>query len=109
MSTGLTLRHEGQDAVIAADVAPHRGFKVYVTRAVDALVNLCGDFTVDDVRRLAYEIANTEGDQVGPHSPNLIPAVIGGYAAAGRIVRITEYHSGRKSRRYGRNGVYRAS
>lgn len=109
MATGLDLRHEGQAAVIAADAAPHRGYKVCVTKALDTLANLCAEFTADDVRRLAHEIALIEGAPTEAHSPNLLPAVIGGYVAAGRIERCGEYHSGRKSRRYGRNGVYRAT
>ena len=30
MSTGLTLRHEGQAASLAGDVAPHRQFARYI-------------------------------------------------------------------------------
>ena len=109
MTTGLDLRHEGQAAVVAADAATHRGFKAYLNKALDALMNVCDEFTVDDVRRIASEIAALEGSSAEPHSPNLLPAILGGYVAAGRIVRVGEYHSGRKSRRYGRNGRYRAA
>ena len=104
MSTGLDLRHDGQRIVTENDREQHREF---VRRAIDACIVLGFEFNADDIRRRAALLAASEGKSFRPHSPNLLPAVIGGYAAAGRIERVGEYHSTRKERRYGRNSVYR--
>lgn len=110
MTTGLDLRHEGQAAVVAADVAPHRGYGEYVRDALDLFIGWREEFDADDIRVRAGLLALNDGRaDIEPHSPNLLPAILGGYVASGRIVRIGEYHSCRKSRRYGRNGRYRAA
>ena len=106
MSNGLDLRHEGQAAVLAADTAPHRGYSEYVQQALDILTRTPDTFNPDDVRATAADLMALEGVEIQPHSPNVLPAVIGGWVKAGRIERVAEYHSGRKTRRYGRNGVY---
>ena len=100
----LDLRHDGQRIVIENDREQHRE---YVRRALDICISHGFEFTADDVRYRAAMLAASDGTMFRPHSPNLLPAVIGGYAAAGRIERVGEYHSARKERRYGRNSVYR--
>lgn len=102
--TGLDLRHDGQRIVIENDREQHREF---IRQSIDVCVALGFEFTADDIRRRAAMLAASEGKSFRPHSPNLLPAVIGGYVSAGRIQRVGEYHSARKERRYGRNSVYR--
>lgn len=104
MSTGLDLRHDGQRIVIENDREQHRE---YVRRAIDICIRHGVNFNADVVRYGAALLAACEGKEFRPHSPNLLPAVIGGYVSAGRIQRVGEYHSTRKERRYGRNSVYR--
>jgi len=106
----LTDRHEGQAAVIAADVAAHRGYADYVREALDGLIEL-GDpwrFTAEDVRTDAHWCAERDGRDFDP-APNLIPAILGGYARAGRIVRVNDVASTRRSRHGSRIGVWRAA
>ncbi|KNX38067.1 hypothetical protein [Luteipulveratus halotolerans] len=103
MSTGQELRDEGTAAVIAADVAPHRGYGDHVRAALDALANGGMTFTAEDVRELADKLAPAD---VEPHSPNLIPAVMGGWASAGRIHAVRMTKTTRASRRYSRNLVW---
>lgn len=102
--TGLDLRHDGQRIVIENDREQHRDF---VRRSIEVCIDLGFEFTADDIRYRAAMLAASEGKSFRPHHANLLPAVIGGYAAAGRIERVGEYHSTRKERRYGRNSVYR--
>lgn len=105
MTAGLDLRSKGQRIVQAND-APN--FKRYFRMAIDVLART-GDFTADSIRETAEHIAQLEGVALQPHHANLLPAVIGGEVAAGRIYRVGEYHSARVSRRYGRNSIYRAT
>lgn len=104
MSTGLDLRHDGQRIVQKNDREQHRDF---IRRAIDACIVLGFEFDADVIRYRAALLAASEGKSFRPHHANLLPAVIGGYVSAGRIQRVGEYHSTRKSRRYGRNSVYR--
>ena len=79
MSTGAQLRDAGQDAVIAADTAAHRGYAALVAEGVDHLAGL--PFTAEDVRS---HIEDRHPD-ARPHHPNVIGATLGGMANAGRI------------------------
>lgn len=109
--TAYALRNRGQSDVIAADKAAHREYANLVREALDALILLNvngGTFTADDIRDRAATCALADDLPFDP-APNLIPAVIGGYAAAGRIERVGDYHSARRSRRYSRNAIWRAS
>ena len=76
--TGAELRAEGVDAVLAADTAVHRGYAPLVREAVESLSD---DFDAEDVR-LWIDVVHPE---VRPHSPNTLPATLGGLAHAGRI------------------------
>ena len=99
MSTGKQLRDEGMTAVIAADTAPHRSYADHARIVIDRLIGEGRTFTSEDVRQ-----GIPEG--VEPHHPNVLPAVLGSLASAGRIRRVGEYHSVRASRRYGRNSFW---
>ncbi|AKU15783.1 hypothetical protein VV02_07810 [Luteipulveratus mongoliensis] len=111
--TGEKLRAEGIAAVQAADKAAHRGHGEYIRIGIEVcILNYRTDgetFTADDVRREAVLAAELDGVAFAPHSPSLLPAILGGYASAKRIQRVGDYHSERTSRRYSRNGVWRAS
>jgi hypothetical protein len=103
MTTGIERRNEGWSAVQAADVAPHRNYKQYVIAALEHITRMGGEFTSEDVEHLADQLA-PKG--VRPHSPNLIPATVGGWASAKRIRLVGITQSTKPSRRYGRIGVY---
>lgn len=102
MTTGTGLRAEGQGAVLAADTAPHRGYADYVDEAVQALMDKGMEFTAEDVRLLIPE-------GVRAHHPNVLPAVLGGMAANGRIVAIGHRQCRRTSRRAGWMRVWTAA
>lgn len=107
-TTGRELRAQGQADVLAADAAPHRGYGDYVKRALTQLTKSTATFTTEDVRRLVDQLMDADGVHVEPHHPNVIGAVMGGWAAARHIEWVGDYHSTRKRRRYGRNGIWRA-
>ncbi|MBM7280319.1 hypothetical protein JTZ10_21480 [Gordonia rubripertincta] len=98
-TTGRRLRADGTSAVVAADVAIHRGYGDHVRAALDELIKSGKQFTADDVRARIPE-------DVAPHSANVLPAIIGGYAAAHRIVSVGMTRPARPSRRYSRNLVW---
>lgn len=105
-STGAQLRDQGQAAVLAADVAAHKGYGDYIREAIDIKATHHTDpWTCDDVRLLASTIARIEGVDFTP-SPNLLPALIGNAVGRGVIVRVSDATSTRRSRRAARVGRY---
>ena len=95
-TAGLTLRAEGQSAVLAADTHVLRGYGDLVKQTVAAYPQHY-QFHAEDIRQ---EIdAAHPGAQ--PHSPNVLPAVLGGLAAAGRIRAVGHVQCTRTSRRAG--------
>ncbi|UYL87799.1 hypothetical protein SEA_ONEDIRECTION_37 [Gordonia phage OneDirection] len=98
-TTGRRLRDDGSSAVIAADTAVHRGYSDHVRSALNELIESGVEFDADDVRARIP-------DGAVPHSPNLLPAIIGGYAAAGRIRSVGMTRPARASRRHSRNLVW---
>lgn len=102
MSAGKALRDEGMSAVLAADTAPHRSYGEIAREVIDQFIEEGRTFTSEDVR--AEIPSNVEA-----HHPNVLPAVLGSLASAGRIRRVGEYHSTRLSRRYGRNSFWKAA
>ena len=94
MTTGTQLRGQGQADVLAADVAAHRGYAEHVHDAVDQLVAAGVHFDAEDVRALVPE-------GVEPHSPNLLPAILGSMAANDRIRAVGHRRCTRPSRRAG--------
>ncbi|QFP97015.1 hypothetical protein SEA_SUERTE_44 [Gordonia phage Suerte] len=98
-TTGRRLRDDGTNAAIAADVAINRGYGDHVRAALDELIASGDQFTADDVRALIPE-------GIEPHTPNLLPAIIGGYAAAQRITCVGMARPSRPSRRYSRNLIW---
>lgn len=93
MTTAAQLRDSGQAAVLAADVAPHRGYADLVIEAVESFTGL--PFDAEMIRE---DIAREHPD-AQPHHPNVIGATLGGLAAAGRIRAINFRQSTRPSSR----------
>lgn len=94
VTTGKELRADGQDAVISADTAAHRGYREYVEDAIDALIAKGMEFTAEDIRMLIPK-------GVKPHHPNLMPAILGSLASRGRIRAVGHRQCTRPSRRAG--------
>lgn len=94
MTTGHALRDQGQAAVLAADVAPHRGYADLVRAVVEDFLI---EFTAEDIREVVEDV----WPDVQPHSPNVLPAVLGSLASAGRIRAVGHTRCTRSSRRHG--------
>lgn len=92
--TGAQLRDAGVVDVLAADAAVHRGYRTAIEQALNELILLSLPFTADDLREYL-------GPDFQPHSPNLLPAVIHAYSAAGRIHGVGWTRSTRPSRHAG--------
>ena len=91
--TGAQLRASGQAAVLAADVAPHRGYAALIAEAVDRLEGL--PFDAEEVRW--YIEANYPDAR--PHHPNVIGATLGGMANAGHVRAVCYRQSTRPTSR----------
>ena len=100
-------RHEGQAAVQAADVAVHRGYHNGIIGALETSM-LLGNFTSEDVRRRAEQHERRNG-RTFDAAPNLLPAIIGGYASAGRIREVGRVTSTRPERRGSKISLWRAA
>lgn len=97
MTTGQALKDAGQSDVLAADASIIRDYASLVVEAVEWWGADGSTFTAEDVRLyigLTYPDAQ-------PHSPNVLPATIGGLAAAGRITAVGHVQCTRTSRRAG--------
>lgn len=79
--TGTQLRIVGEDATLAAATAINRDFREHAEDILDDLIEAGRPFTAEDIRRKIP-------DGVEPHSPNVLPAVIGRASRAGRIKTI---------------------
>ncbi|MEV7042245.1 hypothetical protein [Amycolatopsis sp. NPDC051061] len=99
LALGFADRHAGQEANLAAAVAVNRNYRAAAEAALAALVREGRPFTAEDVR-------NAVPDSVEPHSPNVLPSVLGTWAARRLIVPCGEYRSRRRSRRASRNRVW---
>lgn len=97
MSTATELRDQGQADVLAADQAVHRGYADLIGPAVEAVGAHGLTFTAEDVRAW---ISQHHPDAT-EHHPNVLPAVLGGMAAAGRITGVGHVQCTRASRRAG--------
>lgn len=104
-ATGQELRTEGTEAVLAADTAPHRDYAALVHEAIDWYVGHGLTFDAEDVRRFI----TTEHPDAVAHSPNVLPAVFGAEARAGRIEAIGMVKPTRASRRHSRNLVWQGA
>ncbi|GAA3890371.1 hypothetical protein GCM10022243_64080 [Saccharothrix violaceirubra] len=94
-------RHAGHEANLAAATAAHRRYRETVETVLADLVAAGAPFTADDVRKAIPDDVAAEA-----HSPNVLPSVLGTWAARRVIVSCGEYRSRRRSRRASRNRVW---
>lgn len=99
VSLGFTDRNAGQATTLAAAIAVNRSYRDAAEAALAKLVQDGRPFTTEDVR-----LGIPRG--VEPHSPNLLPSLIGTWAARRVIVPCGEYRSERRSRHASRNRVW---
>ncbi|TCO64365.1 hypothetical protein [Actinocrispum wychmicini] len=92
-------RHAGQSANLAAATAVHRRYREAAETVLADLVADGRPFTAEDIR-------NGIPEDIEAHSPNVLPSVLGIWAARRRIVPCGEYRSRRRSRRASRNRVW---
>lgn len=92
--TGSQLRDEGINAVLDADVAPHRGCREHIERVLDELIAAGHPFCADDVHKLLPE-------DMQPHSPYLIPALFRVYRTREQIRQVGWATSTRPTRHAG--------
>lgn len=97
-SAGERLRDEGQARVINNSPAD---YKAAAVAAVDLLIATRRAFTADEVHDLIP-------DDLTPHSPNVVPAIIGSRARQGLIVSLGRTRPVRASRHAAKNNVWRA-
>ncbi|MEU4444874.1 hypothetical protein AB0K14_03325 [Actinosynnema sp. NPDC050801] len=94
-------RHAGQQDNLAAASAVHKRYRETVETVLAELVRQGQPFTADDVRKAIPDEVAAEA-----HSPNVLPSVLGTWAARRVIVSCGEYRSRRRSRRASRNRVW---
>lgn len=99
MTIGLIERRDGWRIVL--ENCPE-DYRAHAVAALDFLMSFPDPFNADDVRALIPE-------DLTPHSPNVIGAIIGGRAAAGQIFPVGDYNSPRKTRHASRNRMWRAA
>lgn len=98
-SAGQALRDEGWARVTTN--APDT-YKTAAVAAINYLMATGDPFTVDHV----YELIPVE---LSPHSPNVVPALLGGRAKAGQIVSMGRFRTERPTRHSSKNTVWRAA
>lgn len=96
---GQRRRDEGTAAVTAAAEAVHRSAKTYYIEIIQRCAEAGQPFTSDDVTAQLP-------DDVEPHSPNLLPALMQGAAKRGLIQMHGFAHSTRPSRHASRVCVW---
>lgn len=97
-NAGEHLRDEGQARVIDNSPAAYRAAAI---AAIDLLIATRQAFTADEVHALI------PGD-LTPHSPNVVPAIIGSRARTGQIRSLGRARTTKSSRRASKNNVWRA-
>lgn len=102
MTTGEQLKSQGMADCLAAATAPHRTYRQHAEDALEQLIAERRQFTADDIRARIPR-------GVQPHSPNVLPSVVGSAAARRRIVRVADVRTIRASRHSSRNGLWVAA
>ena len=97
MSTGAQLKADGIDAVLAADTAVTRDYASLVVEAV----NVIGICRVEFDAEMVRDWVERHYPDARPHSANVLPAVLGSLASAGRIRAVGHTRCTRSSRRHG--------
>lgn len=98
-TAGQVLRDEGIALVTANSPAD---YKTAAITAIDALIATMQPFTADDV----YALIPVE---LSPHSPNVVPALLGSRAKHGQIVSEGYVKTPRPSRHASKNQIWRAA
>lgn len=93
--TATTLRDQGIEDTLAADVAINRNYAEYVREAVDFYATIGRPITADDVRARIDRLY----PGVEPHHPNVLPGVMQRLASAGRLVPLSWRESTRPQAR----------
>lgn len=96
--TGEDLRDEAIETVIAADEAPHRGYKAAIEKVIGDLIEAGEPFTADTVNRALDDDTRTLA------SPYLVPGLFRAAAQAGRI-KVVGYAVSERQKRH--SGVLR--
>lgn len=95
MTNGEQLKLDGIGAVLAASTAAHRvSYRDAALAAIEELNSLGHTWTLDDVHRRIPE-------DIEPHSPNTLPAIIASLSRRGVIVPDGWAASTRPQRRAG--------
>lgn len=102
--TGIELRDQGMEAVIAADVSVHRGAGEYIKDTIAELARTGREFTAEDVR--AELAGNPKVVDALAMKPNLLPALMGSASKSGQIISVGMRRPKRASRRASRNLVW---
>ena len=93
--TGAQLRDAGIDAVLAADVAVHRGFRKVIDAALDELIASGAEFSADDLQLRLDDTTRASA------APNLVSAAIALASRQGRIRHVGWGTSTRPARHCG--------
>lgn len=100
LELGLTDRHAGQQANLAAGTTGYRDDRHRVEVAVATLARSGAEFTADSVHKLVKHDGGEDYDG------NLVSSVLGIWAKDGRIARQSYAVSTRRSRHASRNTVW---
>ncbi|WP_064059267.1 hypothetical protein [Prescottella equi] len=87
------------DDCLAAAVKPYSDYLDAARAALNACITGRVPFSADTVHALIPPAAGQGGS-------NVIPALMGAAAKAGRMYRIDDVNSSRRSRHYSRNGLW---
>lgn len=104
MTTGMSLRDAGTEAVIAADVAVHKGAGDYIKNTIEEFARTGREFTAEDIRAALSD--NPKVVEALALKPNLLPACMGSAAHLGVIISVGMRKPTRASRRASRNLVW---
>ena len=104
MTAGMELRDAGTAAVIAADVAVHKGAGEHIKATIAEYAASGREFTAEDVREVLKD--NTLVVRELASKPNLLPALMGNASKGGLIHCVGMCRSSRASRRASRNLVW---
>lgn len=96
---GEQLKMVGIDACMAAATSVVRTYRQHAEQVIRELVVAGDPFTADDVRRAMPLDAE-------PHSPNVLPSLLGNLASKGEITAVDWRTSSRRSRHASRNRVW---
>jgi len=98
-SQGEQLKMVGIDACLAGATSVMRTYRQQAEQIIHDLIRAGDPFTADDVRRAMPP-------DLEPHSPNVLPSLLGNLASKGEITSVDWRISRRRSRHASRNRVW---